>query len=84
MLFRIEILAGTFTVNAAIHGEKNNWTVSVSAPGNIGAENIESQSETQETSPWGLFDDMLADVVAALCRRHPERAPVHARPGVRR
>ena len=85
MLYKIEILAGTFTVNAAIHGERNNWVVSVSTPGSIGSESIGSESETQEATPWGLFDDMLADVLAALYRRHPERVPVHlARAGARR
>jgi len=80
VLYKLEILAGTFTINSAIHGEKHNWTVSVSAPGNI-----TSESETQEASPWGLFDDMLADALAALYRRHPERVPVHlARTGARR
>jgi len=47
--------------------------------------NITSESETQEASPWGLFDDMLADALAALYRRHPERVPVHvARTGARK
>jgi hypothetical protein len=80
VLYKIEILAGTFTINAAIHGEQNNWTVSVSAPGNI-----TSESETQEATPWRLFDDMQADVLAALYRRHPGRVPVHlAHTGARR
>ena len=85
MLIKGDCLVGTFTVNFAIHGEKNDWTVSVSALGNIGSESIGSECKTQEVSPWGLFDDMLADVLAALYRRHPERVPVHlARTGARR
>lgn len=63
MLLKGEALMGTFTISFAISGKPKEWNISVKAPGQLPTE-----CETEEGSPWALFDEML---VAAYeqCRR---------------
>jgi hypothetical protein len=64
------MLQDTFTIGFAVSGDKNNWTISVTGPGNLATE-----CQTQEETGYGLLDEMLSDMFAACCRKFPERAP---------
>jgi hypothetical protein len=74
MLLKGEALISTVTLNSAIHGEKNNWTVEIKGPGNLATE-----CKTQEAAPYELFDEMLNDMFAAVCDKIPGRVPLSAR-----
>lgn len=70
MVIKGEALIGSFTLGFAIHGQRNDWHVSVTAPGCEATE-----CETQESSWYSLFNEMLADgYEAAMRKRYPLRA----------
>ena len=70
MLLKGEALIQSFTFDFAIHGQRNEWTISITAPGHV-----VSEAETQDATPYLLFNDMLADAYeAAVRRRFPQRA----------
>lgn len=55
MLLKGTALVGSYTLEFTIHGERNNWKVSVGA----------SECETQEATWYPLFNEMLADACEA-------------------
>lgn len=69
MYMTFSALVGTVTVSGTISGKKNEWTVSMTAPGGI-----VTTDETVEAGPYVLFSEMLrAAVENANRRRFPER-----------
>ena len=75
MLIRGSALAGTVTVEFTISGKRNEWTVSVTAPGAV-----TTSDETVEATWYPLFNEMLtAAVENANRRRFPERQKVAVR-----
>lgn len=74
MLLKGEALIHSITIGFSASGEAGAWKINVSAPGNI-----TSESETAESTPYGLLDEMLTAAFDACCRRFPERAPRGAR-----
>jgi len=69
MLLKFECLVGTVTLNGTVHGKRNAWSITVTAPGGI--------TKTDETveSDWApLLNEMLASAHDAVIRRRfPER-----------
>ena len=55
MVVRGEALIGSFTIAFTIHGQRNDWQVTVTAPGGS-----VSEYETQEATWFPLFNEMLA------------------------
>ena len=70
MFMKFEVLIGTVTVSGTISDKKNEWTVSMTAPGGI-----VMTDETVEAGPYVLFSEMLRDAVESANRRRgiPER-----------
>jgi hypothetical protein len=66
---KFEALVSTVTLTGSIHGQRNNWTVSVNAPGGI------TETSTTVDDDWSrLFNAMLASAHDAVIRkRFPER-----------
>lgn len=73
MLLKGEALIQSFTFGFSIHGQRNDWKVSVTQPGGI-----VSECETQEATPYALFNEMLADAYEAASHQRIA-APVGAR-----
>jgi hypothetical protein len=61
-------LIESYTIAFTISGKPREWNLTIKAPGHLPTE-----CETEEGSPWALFDEML---VAAYeqCRRIPASA----------
>ena len=74
MVIRGEALIQSFTFSFAVHGQRNDWRVTVTAPGGVASEH-----ETQEATWFPLFNEMLA---AASETASHNRIPAHA--GARR
>lgn len=76
MLIKGEALAGTVTVSFTISGNRGEWSVSVTAPGNV-----TTSDETTERTWYPLFSEMLATAVESANRRRgiPERQRETAR-----
>jgi hypothetical protein len=69
MLLKGEVLIESVTLNFAIHGKRNEWTVTIVAPGGITTED-----ETVEATWYPLFNEMLSAAYEGACRRRfPER-----------
>ena len=70
MLIKGEALISTVTLNFSVHGKRNEWTVSVSAP-----EGASWTDETVERHWAKLLDELLVAAHDAVIRkRFPERA----------
>ena len=64
MLMRFEILEGTITLTGTVSGSRGDWTVSVTAPGNITTEDT-----TCERTWHPLFTEMTTSAVKLASRR---------------
>ena len=64
MLIKGEVLSGTITVSFTISGKRNEWEVTITAPGGI-----VTTSETVELTPYPLFSEMLRTAVENANRR---------------
>ena len=64
MYMTFSVLIGTVTVTGTISGKKNDWTVSMAAPGAV-----TKTEETVEAGPYVLFSEMLRDAVENANRR---------------
>ena len=64
MFIKGEALVGTVTVSFTISGQKNDWAVSITAPGEI-----VTTDETVELTPYPLFSEMLRTAVENANRR---------------
>jgi hypothetical protein len=60
MLLKGEALIQSYTFAFSIYGQRNDWKITVTAPGNIVTER-----ETGEATWFPLFSEMLADAHAA-------------------
>jgi hypothetical protein len=60
MLIKGTAPIGSYTLEFSIHGQRNDWKITVTAPGNIVTE-----CETGEATWFPLFSEMLADAHAA-------------------
>jgi hypothetical protein len=70
MLIRGEALIATITLSFAIHGERNAWNVTVTAPGGV-----VNEADTHDATPYAVFNEMLAEgYEAAMRHRSPARA----------
>jgi len=69
MLLKGEALVRSYTFGFSISGERGNWEVSITSPGNI-----TNTDETTERTWYPLFAEMLrAAFEAAQRKRFPER-----------
>ena len=69
MFLKFEALIGTVTLTGSVSGKRNEWTVSITAPGGF-----TKTDETTEKTWFPLFSEMLAAASeAALRRRFPGR-----------
>ena len=74
MVIRGEALIQSFTFAFTIHGQRNDWHLTVTAPGGAA-----SECETQDATWFPLLNEMLA---AACETASHNRIPAHA--GARR
>ncbi len=70
MLLKGECMVHTTTMLFSIHGEPNNWQLTVSAPGNTYLNRM-----TNDATPYALLDEMLMAAFDSCCRQFPERTP---------
>jgi hypothetical protein len=69
MVLRGEALIGAYTFTYSVHGQRGQWEVSITAPGNI-----TKSDETTERTWFPLFSEMLGEAYhAAQKKRFPER-----------
>ena len=69
MLIKGEALIQTFTFGFAISGQRGDWTVAITSPGNVVTEDA-----TVERTWYPLFTEMLAAAYEnAQRKRFPER-----------
>ena len=64
MLLKGEALIESYTLGFAVHGKRNEWTVTITLPGGI-----VDERETDEASPYILLNEMLTDGYQAACRQ---------------
>jgi hypothetical protein len=62
-------LLETYTLSFTISGSPRQWNVTVKTP-----RGMTTECETQELLPYGLFDEMLADALAASKEERRQRA----------
>jgi hypothetical protein len=56
MLLQGTALIGSFTFAFAIHGNRNDWKVTVTSPNGV-----VDERETDEAAPYSLFSEMLVN-----------------------
>ena len=72
MLIKGEVLIDIFTFGFSVHGQRGEWTLTVTAPGFPGS--ITTEDATTEQTWHLLFNEMISDAYSAACRRRfPER-----------
>lgn len=72
MLIKGEVLIDIFTIGFSVHGQRGEWTLTVTAPGFPGS--ITTEDATTEQTWHLLFNEMISDAYSAACRkRFPER-----------
>ena len=67
MLIKGEVLIDIFTFGFSVHGQRSDWTLTVTAPTFPGS--TTSEDTTTEPTWYPLFAEMLADAHANACRR---------------
>jgi hypothetical protein len=69
MVINGTVLAGSFTLSFVIHGKPRDWHLSVKTPGGQ-----ESECDTQEVTPYPLFDEMLSAAFVASKLERQQKA----------
>lgn len=67
MLIKGEVLVGTFTFQFSVHGQRNQWALTLTAPAFPGS--ITTEDQTTEATWYPLFTEMLSDAYEGACRK---------------